>query len=108
MYAITEHDRALIDQAIAAGAVRKIPTGVFGIDCATDKPYPSIEAAVAAHEATVNRSRSTGSAPQDERDRKIMECRRSGLSLRDTATKVGMALSNVHRRFRKMRPGTRW
>jgi hypothetical protein len=101
-------DRALIDQAVAAGAVRKIPRGVFGIDCTTGRPYPSIEAAIAAHERTVKKCQGSHHAFMDERDRKILECRRAGQSLRDTAAEVGMALSAVHRRFRKMRPGARW
>jgi hypothetical protein len=108
MYAITAYDRALIDQAVAVGPVRHIPASVFGIDAATGLPYSSVEAAIAAHETTVRKCHASHHAPQDERDRKIMECRRAGLSLRDTSAKIGMALSAIHRRFRKMRPGAKW
>jgi hypothetical protein len=108
MYAITAYDRALIDQAVAAGAIQKIPAGVFGIDAATGLPYSSIEAAIAAHETTVRKCHASHHAPQDERDHEIMQCRRAGLSLRDTSARIGMALSAIHRRFRKMRPGAKW
>jgi hypothetical protein len=47
MYAITAHDRALINEAIAAGAVRHIPLGVSGINWATNAPWPSVEEAMA-------------------------------------------------------------
>lgn len=50
MYAITAYDRALIDEAIAAGAVRHIPLGVSGINMATNAPWPSIDDAICAHE----------------------------------------------------------
>lgn len=57
MYAITPHDRALIDEAIAAGAVRHIPLGVSGINWATNAPWPSIDEAISAHEAQTERLR---------------------------------------------------
>lgn len=57
MYAITAHDRALIDEAIAAGAVRHIPLGVSGINWVTKSPWPSVEEAIAAHEAETERLR---------------------------------------------------
>lgn len=57
MYAITAHDRALIDEAIAAGAVRHIPLGVSGFDWSTNAPWPSVEEAIAAHEARTERLR---------------------------------------------------
>ena len=57
MYAITAHDRALIDEAIAAGAVRHIPLGVSGINWTTNAPWPSIDEAIAAHEAETERLR---------------------------------------------------
>jgi hypothetical protein len=107
-FALGKQDRKIIDQAVAAGMVRKIPAGVFGIDAATGLPYSSIEAAIAAHETTVRKCHASHHAPQDERDHEIMQCRRAGLSLRDTSAKIGMALSAVHRRFRKMRPGAKW
>jgi len=53
MYAITARERALIDQAIAAGAVRFIPQGVTGIDWKTGRHWPSVEDAIAAHMALV-------------------------------------------------------
>lgn len=105
---LATYDRTLIDRAVAAGVVRRIPAGVFGIDPSTGRPYPSIEAAIAAHEATVRTCRAPRCQTIDERDRKIMECRRSGLTLRETAARTGMALSVVHRRFRKFRPNARW
>jgi hypothetical protein len=108
MNAISPADRDLIDRATASGAIQKIPMGVFGINAATDKPYPTVEAAIAAHEATVRKCATFRCAPMDERDRKIMECRRSGLSIRQTAAEMGMGLSVIHGRFRKLRPGARW
>lgn len=57
MYAITAHDRALIDEAIASGAVRHIPLGVSGFDWATNAPWPSVDDAIAAHEAQTERLR---------------------------------------------------
>ena len=53
MYAITGHERVLIDQAIAAGAVRFIPQGVTGIDWKTGRHWPSVEDAIGAHMALV-------------------------------------------------------
>lgn len=76
MYAITAHERVLIDQAIAAGAVRYIPPGVSGIDRQTGRPWPSVEKAIAAHMASVaEEERRRKEAAQQAKRRERRSCR---------------------------------
>lgn len=120
MYAITSNDRALIDQAIAAGAVRHIPRGVSGIDSLTGEYWPTVEAAIAAHDDLMGRLRAlfpgadpaplvgTGRKLPDDLDRHIITLWRTGLQMRATADRLGVSYATVYRRFRKMRPGLAW
>jgi hypothetical protein len=57
MNAITPADRALIDAAIAAGRVRKIPRGVSGIDPETGHGWKAIGAAMLANDRRAKRLR---------------------------------------------------
>lgn len=61
--AITPTDRALIDAAIAAGRVQRIPEGVYGIDIVTREPWPDIDAAIRAHRAWIARMASIKPQP---------------------------------------------
>lgn len=120
MYAITSHDRALIDQAIAAGAVRHIPRGVSGIDPSTGQHYPTVEAAIVAHDDLLVRLRAlfpgadpaplvgTGRKLPDSLDRNIMALWKAGLPMRTAADRLGVSYSTVYRRFRAMRPALKW
>lgn len=120
MFVVTAHDRTLIDQAIAAGAVRQIPRGVSGIDPLTGEHWPTVEAAIAAHGDLLRRLRAlfpgadpvplvgSGRKLPDDLDRNIMAFRKSGLSLRDTADRLGVSYSTVYRRFQIMRPREKW
>ena len=53
--AIAQSDRALVDAFIGAGRVTRVPLGVSGIDAATGKPWPTIDAAISAHRAWMAR-----------------------------------------------------
>lgn len=118
MYAITAHDRALIDDAIASGAVRHIPLGVSGFDWATNAPWPSVEEAIAAHEAQTERLRaiyqSLAAKPKRtdarrsarhaakqkvmaERNERIIALHAQGLTFEAVALTVGMSKSSVYR-----------
>jgi len=126
MYAITAHDRALIDQAIAAGAVRHIPPGVSGIDLETGQPWPTVEAAIEAHrvrqeeiahrlrmvaeKAAASRRRGRGRLPMTpEVNRKIIQMWRSGATLAAVAYALDVsATSAIYRRFEMLKPGHRW
>jgi hypothetical protein len=120
MYAITSHDRALIDQAIAAGAVRHIPRGVSGFDTSTGQRYPTVEAAILAHGDLLNRLRAlfpgadpaplvgTGHKLPDDLDRRIMTLWKAGFPMRATADRLGVSYTTVYRRFRALRPGLKW
>jgi len=120
MYAITSRDRVLIDQAIAAGAVRHIPHGVSGIDPATGQHYPTVEAAIVAHRDLLNRLRAlfpgadpaplvgTGRKLPDDLDRRIMTLWKVGFPMCATADRLGVSYATVYRRFRALRPGLKW
>lgn len=121
MYAITSHDRALIDQAIAAGAVRHIPRGVSGFDTSTGRHHPTVEAAIIAHDDLLNRLRAlfpgadpcplmggSGRKLPDDLDRRILILWRAGLQMRATADRLGVSYATVYRRFRAMRPREKW
>lgn len=118
MYAITAYDRALIDEAIAAGAVRHIPLGVSGINMATNAPWPSIDEAIAAHEAQTERLRaiyqSLAAEPQRaparrsarhaekqrmmaDRNERIIALHAQGMTFEAVAHSVGMSKSSVYR-----------
>ena len=72
-------DRALIDAAIAAGRVQRIPQGVSGYDIATGQPWSSIQAAIAAHRAWIERLPLIQSQPCQPAKRHSCKSRRSEL-----------------------------
>lgn len=86
MYAITAHERVLIDQAIAAGAVRFIPQGVTGIDWRTGRHWPSVEDAIAAYMALVAEEERRRKATAQEAKRRA---RRSSPRNKKAATAKG-------------------
>jgi hypothetical protein len=104
---ITPADRALIDAAIAAGRVRKIPRGVSGIDPITGRNWMEIRAAIVENNKRGQRVRQ-GVVPVvpattlDGVDEQIRIMRRARMTYDAIAASLGMAKSNVWYRCRKM------
>jgi hypothetical protein len=108
---ITPADRALIDAAIAAGRVRKIPRGVSGIDPATGHGWQQIGAAMLANDRRAKRLRRcekpqpapiARAATSEDINKQIRTMRRSSMTYDAIAASLGMVKSNVWRRCRKM------
>ena len=111
MNAISPTDRALIDAAIAAGRVRKIPRGVSGIDPATGHGWKTIGAAMLANDRRAKRLRRYGkqepiaivrAATRDGVNDQIGIMRRAGMTYEAIAASLGMVKSDVWRRARRM------
>ncbi|MBN9067521.1 MAG: hypothetical protein J0H60_14010 [Rhizobiales bacterium] len=108
---ITPADRALIDAAIAAGRVRKIPRGVSGIDPATGYGWQQIGAVMRANDKRAKRISScekpqpvpvARAATSEGIDKQIRAMRRQGMTYDAIAASLGMYKSNVWQRCRKM------
>jgi len=109
MDVISPADRALIDAAIAAGRVRKIPRGISGIDPATGRGWREIGVAMLANNRRAKRLRRCGKPSPVARaqtreglDRQIRDMRRSGMTFASIAASLGLSKTNVHYRARKM------
>jgi hypothetical protein len=108
---ITPADRALIDAAIAAGRVHKIPRGVSGIDPVTGYGWKELGAAMLANDRRAKRldrcekpqpvpvARATTS---EGINRQIRAMRRQGMTYDAIAASLGMVKSDVWRRARRM------
>jgi hypothetical protein len=108
---ITPADRALIDAAIAAGKVRKIPRGVSGIDPETGRGWQQIGAAMLANDRRAKRiSRCEKPRPDpvaraatsEGINKQIRAMRRQGMTYDAIAASLGMVKSEVWRRARRM------
>jgi hypothetical protein len=108
---ITSADRALIDAAIAAGRVRKIPRGVSGIDPETGHGWQEIGAAMLANDRRAKRlsrckklqpAQIARAATSEGISKQIRAMRRSGMTYDAIAASLGMVKSNVWYRCRKM------
>jgi hypothetical protein len=104
---ITPADRALINAAIAAGRVRKIPRGVSGIDPATGRNWREIRAAMVANNKRGQRIKQVvvpivRARTRDGVDEQIRIMRRARMTYDAIAASLGMAKSNVWYRCRKM------
>jgi hypothetical protein len=108
---MSAEDRALIDAAIAAGKVRKIPRGVSGIDPATGHGWQHIGAAMLANDRRAKRVRRceksqpvpvVRAATSEGVDKQIRAMRRQGMTYDAIAASLGMVKSDVWRRARRM------
>jgi hypothetical protein len=108
---ITPDDRLLIDAAIAAGRVRKIPRGVSGIDPATGQGWQKIGAAMLANDRRAKRlSRCEEQQPvpvarattSEGINKQIRAMRRSGMTYDAIGASLGMSKTNVWYHCRKM------
>ncbi len=108
---VSPADRALIDAAIAAGRIRKIPRGVSGIDPETGHGWKEIGAAMLANDRRAKRiSRCERPLPlpvaraatSEGINKQIRMMRRQGMTYDAIASSLGMSKTNVHYRSRKM------
>ncbi|MGB3897033.1 MAG: hypothetical protein WA973_00585 [Mesorhizobium sp.] len=103
---ISAADRALIDAAIAAGKVRKIPRGVSGIDPMTGHGWKEIGKAMLANDRRAKRLHRT-EKPQPVKVKRaataegfkaqLRQMRRDGMTYDQIAASVGMVKSAVWR-----------
>jgi hypothetical protein len=104
---ITPAERALIDAAIAAGRVRKIPRGVSGIDPITGRTWAQTRTAMADNKKRGQRIKQ-GIVPivrattRDGVDEQIRMLRRAGMTYAAIAASLGITKSIAQHRDYKM------
>lgn len=103
-------DRELIDAAIAAGMVRKIPRGVSGLDPDKGRDWKVIGLAILENNRKARRFRAPKPQPvkveraatKEGVNDQIRSMRLSGMSYRDIAASLGMSSAAVFGRCAKM------
>lgn len=107
---ISASDRQLIDEAIAAGRVRKIPRGVSGIDPLTGYGWKEIGHTILENNRRAQRFRAPKPQPvkveqattKEGVNEQIRSMRLAGLSYRDIAASLDMSSTTVFARCQKM------
>lgn len=104
-------DRQLIDAAIAAGMVRKIPRGVSGLDSAKGYGWKDIGTAILANNRRAQRLSRRPERPQLQKvaraatseglNAQILAMRNDGLTFDQIGWCLGMAKSGVWRRLKQ-------